>query len=438
MRRYLRNKLVKESAWSLLAKFVPFPIYMLLNIYLVRMFGKERYGQWAFFFAIWFGVMQASRLGLDRAARTKAAQFRDTPRLQDLLVASLLLRLGATVLITAALWVLGPWVAAVTEHPELASVFRWSAPLLFFTGVFEHAGHLFMGMHRFKYVFFVRISEALVRLVAVGILLQVSATHQNAVGGYTIAAVCSAGCAAWILRGVLRGRSARLDGRMARAVAAQSVSFFLLTVLALALPPLNTVMLGVLSSDAQVAYFGSTQMLMAKLPQLLVALSMAGGPIFAKIGGAENARARKLLRRLLAIACGMALPALVVIQLAAPVIVTLLFGEEFAPAAGVLRVLALHMCLFSFSMVLAQVLDYQGLSMVRVRNLALASVLNLLLNLWLIPRYGALGAAVGQTAAYAPYLFLNVIEVRRVFRQAAQDPAEDASALDDREGEDDE
>jgi len=41
-------------------------------------------------------------------------------------------------------------------------------------------------------------------------------------------------------------------------------------------------------------------------------------------------------------------------------------------------------------------------------------VLNIILNLILIPRYGAVGASIGTSIAYLPYVILNWLECKKV------------------------
>jgi len=69
----------------------------------------------------------------------------------------------------------------------------------------------------------------------------------------------------------------------------------------------------------------------------------------------------------------------------------------------------------SFTIFYNALLDYQGLAKRRALNFMLTLVATIVLNLVLIPRYGALGAAISTTTAYAPYLILNGLEAKKVF-----------------------
>lgn len=82
-----------------------------------------------------------------------------------------------------------------------------------------------------------------------------------------------------------------------------------------------------------------------------------------------------------------------------------------------LQILSLRL-LISTSIIFANsFLDYQGAAKKRAFNFSISILCDVLLNLYLIPRYGAIGAAVATTVSYIPYLVLNMLEVRRLFNR---------------------
>jgi O-antigen/teichoic acid export membrane protein len=43
--------------------------------------------------------------------------------------------------------------------------------------------------------------------------------------------------------------------------------------------------------------------------------------------------------------------------------------------------------------------------------------LNIILNILLIPKYGAIGASIATSIAYTPYVILNWLEVRKILNK---------------------
>ena len=99
----------------------------------------------------------------------------------------------------------------------------------------------------------------------------------------------------------------------------------------------------------------------------------------------------------------------------APWFVPLLFGEAYTASVLPLQILTAWIVMTSFNIFFNALLDYRGLARRRALNFLLTLAATVGLNLVLIPRYGALGAALSTSLAYAPYLVLNGLEARRVF-----------------------
>jgi O-antigen/teichoic acid export membrane protein len=67
------------------------------------------------------------------------------------------------------------------------------------------------------------------------------------------------------------------------------------------------------------------------------------------------------------------------------------------------------------SIILSSFLDYIGKAKKRAYNISVTIILNIGLNIILIPRYGATGAAIATSVSYLPYVILNWLEVRKIF-----------------------
>ncbi|MFH1848549.1 MAG: polysaccharide biosynthesis C-terminal domain-containing protein, partial [Candidatus Omnitrophota bacterium] len=111
---------------------------------------------------------------------------------------------------------------------------------------------------------------------------------------------------------------------------------------------------------------------------------------------------------------GIFVPIIAGILLFADKFTLLVYGNDFAGSAAILRILTLYVACFSFSIYFSSLLDYQGLARKRAVALSFSTALNIALNFVLIPRYGAAGAAIATTVSYLPYLALNGLEARRV------------------------
>ncbi len=100
------------------------------------------------------------------------------------------------------------------------------------------------------------------------------------------------------------------------------------------------------------------------------------------------------------------LPLCMLIILFPGAVINLLFGSEYLIAETSLRILGIGMFFYSLSTVLENLISMIGKSKVLMTNVFIAAVLNLILNILLVPRYGMEGAAF---ATMLMYLSLSVI-----------------------------
>jgi O-antigen/teichoic acid export membrane protein len=94
-------------------------------------------------------------------------------------------------------------------------------------------------------------------------------------------------------------------------------------------------------------------------------------------------------------------------------IITIIFGDEFSPSIAVLKILSGAIFLFFLNYLLANILISSGREKINTWNLLGATVINIMLNMALIPQYGASGAAWSTLFCEAVLVIALGIEVRK-------------------------
>ena len=96
----------------------------------------------------------------------------------------------------------------------------------------------------------------------------------------------------------------------------------------------------------------------------------------------------------------------VVTQLAAPLVVRILYGQQFAPAAGILRVHIWTGVFVFVGSVSGMQFVQEKLTVSTMQRTVLGAILNVVLNLLWIPRWGGMGSAMATLVAqcFASYI----------------------------------
>lgn len=171
---------------------------------------------------------------------------------------------------------------------------------------------------------------------------------------------------------------------------------------------LDIILLDKLSTDYETGVYSKGASLIQYLWQIPMLLSTI---IFARSASAKNSLAfSKTVTKLLRVSFIVIGSASLVLALIAPWMIELLFGKAFLPSATVLLYLLPGVLLLTIFKVLNMDLAGRGKPWISMKAMVPALVVNVVLNIFLIPIMGANGAAVASTVSYslAAILFLLI------------------------------
>lgn len=171
----------------------------------------------------------------------------------------------------------------------------------------------------------------------------------------------------------------------------------------------NALILGFLASPSVVGWYGGAEKLLRALTSLSNPISQALYPRMITVVKRDRVRAARIVNRMLWSLVAIGLMQFVVLVVFAAPIVRVVLGQEFSPAAQILRVLAVVAPLSAFNGVLAlqwiAPLDFETrFTLVVVAGAAV----NLVMALILVPSLAGAGMAVAVVAAEIATALLTV------------------------------
>lgn len=214
-------------------------------------------------------------------------------------------------------------------------------------------------------------------------------------------AVTTTGLAAFLgvgaaLRGV--GRPHRPDRALVRGLFRYGARSYLANLFSFVVLYIDVLMVAAYLGEADAGLYA----IAARVAEWAYALPVAGGAmLFATLveqsEGERRAFTLQILRRA---AIGMPI-VLALMGLAAPMLVRLLYGEAYLPGLSALYWLLPAIYALGLHTLVMNHLAATGMPWVAVAAPAAGAVVNLGLNVWLIPTLGIRGAAVASLVAYA-------------------------------------
>jgi O-antigen/teichoic acid export membrane protein len=186
---------------------------------------------------------------------------------------------------------------------------------------------------------------------------------------------------------------------------------------------IDTVMLAGMTDSVQTGLYSAAYRLLLLVLAIYYFIMQAVYPRLAAIP--EGQQRIRMLRRPLLFAVAAGVGAAIAMGIARKPLIELLYGNAFAPSAALAGPLLFAIPLDFVTSVLLTVLVAWDHPRRVIAATGTAVATNVVLNLFLIPRYGALGAAFATPVSYVPFLLTLVWQLLHVSKQQTQ--SEDAT-----------
>ncbi|WP_179079028.1 flippase [Shewanella sp. UCD-KL12] len=389
-----QSNALKNASWLLIEKGLLLGSGFIFTIFLTRYWTVSELGQYQYILALIGLLLPFSNLGLNSlVSKELVLREGDTDKI---LGTAILLRLIGAMLGGLVYAVLALWLVPI----ELQSLF-WVLLLAQLTHAFGVFDYYFEAKVQSKVSAVIRtcvgLSFMLIKLFFV-------------VNGMGITSILLITAIEWLVLGVMwfivyqlyhqRVRHLTWCSTQARHYLCRCVWLILSSIAAVIYLKIDQVMLGNMDSNEAVAFYSLASRLSEVwylVPGIIVASFYP-----ALIRSKAKAKCYKnQLQSLCTYLCWGAVIIAVVMTLIAPPLVPWLFGEQYS---SVIMILQIHIwasvfifmrALFSKWILIEDIPKYSLLTH------ASGAVINIILNLWLIPQWGAIGAAWATLVSYA-------------------------------------
>lgn len=403
-----RRRVLDNSLWLMADKVVRLGLGLLVWLWLARQVGPEGFGQWNF--AIAFAALFAVIAGLGLDGLLQRELVTEGADAEALLGTALAMRLVAG-LSAAAICVVA------------ATLLRSSDPTTVWLVAMNAVNFTVLGFQVTDFHFQARM-KARPAVLAVNAAFLVSTLirlallwAQASLLWFGVTLVFETSLAALLLLTVYRrdgGRPGRwrLDMAVARRLLHQSWPLLLSGMAVMLYMRIDQVMLATMADDAAVGQFSAALRISEVWYFIPAAVMTAAFPAMMTKRQLGNHLYEAYIQRLYDAMAWMGIGVAVVVSVAAPRLIELLYGSAYSQAASVLRIQVWAGVAVAMSYVHSRWLLAEGLQRMGLYYTLVGCAVNLSLNAVLIPRFGAPGAAWATLAAQ-----IGVLPVQLVFQR---------------------
>jgi O-antigen/teichoic acid export membrane protein len=420
LQRKLRSALASDFVRKVLETFATrillIGIGLVTGVIVARILGPEKRGLFAVAGAISAIGVQFGNLGLHSANAYAVSRNRDL--LPELLANSLVVSLAVGVAGGAITWTvfgLRPDLAPIPG--VLLALVLASIPISL---AYLLVQNLLLGIQEVRTFNKVELST---RIVTVGLIVLVIISRRVSPETVFVAGlIAGAANLAWILRHLrpFLPRRPAVSWPLLRENIGYGLKAYLACFFAFMVTKFDLLMVQYMLGSEQTGYY-SIAVSMADLIYLLP--MVIGAILFPKLSAMETRDEKWTLARRTTLVSGLLMVGLgaVAVPLAKPAI-HLLFGSPFLPATAPFVVLAVAMIFLGANTMLSQFHASTGFPWFAVHVWIVATLINVGLNLFLIPVHGITGAAAASLACYLGVLVAQYLYAIRASGRISDSP----------------
>ncbi len=263
--------------------------------------------------------------------------------------------------------------------------------------------------------------EAFIKIImnvittSLGIMLLVFYTDPLSLAiAYAVGSIIATGITFWLVWPEFRKITWKFTGKSLRTIFDFAWPFIAITLFSTAIASIDSIMLGQMKSAADVGLYAAAQRLVQFLAIIPIFIAASVFPIMAKAYGDEESSTR-IFEKIMTTTLALGIPIAIGGFIFSSPIITLIFGSDYSAGGMVLGILMLSILAVFPNIILDNSIFTRNLQRKFIGATAVGLLGNIIINLYLIPRYGALGAAVSTVVTQLLIMSFNWHYLKRFF-----------------------
>lgn len=414
--------LAKSSAIVLLGVVLSKLFSYLYKVLIARSFGPETYGLFSLALIIVGLLITLASLGLIEGLLRFVTLYRVKKPGFILPLTHFASRIvgGTAVLCAILLFFFAPWLADLFHTPALTLYLRVMACTLPFMALTGISLSLVRAHERIsQYSFVTNIVQNGARLFFLGLLLLVGVKTNAVLISYTAGAIVFYLCARRIARRIILLKTKKRDdsklSSLKQSLWRYSFPLILVGVIGNLFYWVDSLVIGYYLTVTQVGFYNAAFTIASLFGLASEMFMQLFFPLIVREYAKNNySLIQEVSKQVSKWIFIINVPLFILAFCFPGALLNALFGEAYLSSAGALRILAFG-CLFSslFMALGGNLLSMQGKTRWLLGNTLLVSVINLALNIYLVPRYGLEGAATGTVLSWLVLCGLLLYEIHR-------------------------
>ena len=383
-----------------------------------RGLGTEGYGAFVLALAVFNVVATIALFGIPLGITRYVSYYMSKNKRQDAASAvknGTMITVALSIVLSIGMYFSAGWLAGLVNHPEIAGLIRVFAIGLPFFSVLTCLEKALEGFKQMKYSVTGMNILHFVKVIAIVCFLVAGFKEEGAALSYVIGLIISASVMVFFLERKVFPvvRDGLMSFTASRTLLAYSWPLIVAEVATPIISWTDSIILGYFFSTAEVGIYNIS---MTTAALLLIFFTSFSTIIFPVMSEHVAKKKKKEMKEQYQIATTwiltLTLPVIIMCFLFGEQILTLFYGFEFSKGAAVFMLLTLAYLVTVIVGPMGAMVLALGRTKMSMINVTLTAIINLVLNILLIPKMGMLGAGI---ASMVSLIFISLLRMTEIY-----------------------
>jgi O-antigen/teichoic acid export membrane protein len=321
--------------------------------------------------------------------------------------------MATSLLLMVVIFISAPWMAGmIFQKPLLVEPLQWMAPTIPAISIIFLYAEMLKGLKKVKLSQIIQGTCLPIVTFVVCLCLGKIWELPGIAAGYSGSAIIMAGLAAYSILRTIQDRFSYQGLFSSRKLFQTGFPLYNIALMNLIMTWSATILLGTQGGASEISIFQVANRTAMLIGFFLTSINTIAAPKFASLYVKGEMRALSKTARQSSALMVVTMTPLLVIMMIFPDSILRLFGPDFGTGAPLLRLLSIGQFINVATGSVGYLLMMTGHERILRLNITLATVINVWLCLWLIPKMGPFGAAI---ATAAPIAIVNILSAYFVY-----------------------
>jgi O-antigen/teichoic acid export membrane protein len=399
-----RRSVAANTAFLLSADIVHKVLMTIFMILAARYLGVKVFGMFSFALTVVLILSSISSLGMKDILVREVA--RNKGLTSHYLLNALVMRLAFSGMFTLISWGL-IWIMDTSIEIHIAAYIL--SVYIVLEAISDTCGSIFRAHERMDYVGYLSITRGILVCILGILFLIYGYGLKGAALAYVGGAAASASFAALVaLRRYLEGGHLRIDLTLCFTLIKQALPLSLAAMLAIIYFRIDIIMLGIMKNDTVVGWYSASYRLFETLSFIPIALTTSLLPLMSRLKNVGLEKIEDIAQKALKYLIVISIPIVIGTVMLAQPIIHIIYGDAYSNSVPALQILVIAIPFVYLNNVLNATLISTDRQQIVGINAALCVVVNIFLNLALIPSQSYKGAAMTTVITELALIVSNV------------------------------